>query len=159
MGEAAKNRRIQRAGEQVADEVLAEAPPNDKVYDRDELLGRKGFTADDGSRTSQVFFDAFQHRLKDKGGRMYVVAGPKRITITAKEDTIGVSEEMSMRAADRSLERHIETVSLVSKHLDAQGRANAADSINRVSGLAAMLRREALKAGLKLAKTNEVQDA
>jgi hypothetical protein len=137
-----RRKRITKLGQKVADEIAAENPPADKQYTRAELMKRAGLKRDEeDSRVEMDFFVALNERLKDSCGRMYVVAGPGKVTFTAREETVSVSEALANREADRALGRHIHTAEVVSKHLDAQGRAEAAESIARVANLAAQIRR------------------
>lgn len=137
-----RRKRIVKLGQKVADELVVEDPPADKQYTRDELMKRAGLVrGEEDSRVEMDFFVALNERLKDRAGRMYVVAGPGRVTFTAPEDTVNVSEQLANREADRALGRHIHTAEVVSKHLDATGRAEAAESIARVANLAAQIRR------------------
>lgn len=144
MGEFGMSRRrqIKKLAEKVADEIVAESPPGTKEFTRDELMARAGMTRrQEDSRIEMDFFVALNERLKDKAGRMYVTTGPGVVVFTEKNETVTVSEQLANRDADRALERHIHTTQLVTKHLDPTGRAEAAESIARVSNLAAQIRR------------------
>lgn len=145
-------RRITRLGQRVADEVLADNPPADRVYSRLDLLASAGLKPEPGSRQELTFFQALNERLKDKAGRMYLVAGPGKVTICQKEDTVRFSEAIAVRDADARLGRHLATCALVERHLSPEGRVESAASIKRVSGLSETLRKSVAETALDWAR-------
>lgn len=153
-----RRRQIVKLGQKAADEVILMDPAPDRQFTRSELMGLVGLDrAGEDSRTEMDFFVAFNGRLKEKSGRMYIVAGPGLVTITGKSQTVAVSEALANRAAEQALDRHIATVETVSKHLDSQGRAEAADSLARTSVLAAHIRRSNANATRVQAATDVVR--
>jgi hypothetical protein len=149
-----RRKKIEALGWKVADDLVRENPPPDKVYKRVDLMTRAGLKPDSepDARTEMHFFQALNVRLQEKSGRMFVSNYQGGITIPLKRDTVSTSEGLALRDVMQAFGRHLDTLRRVMPHLSSQERAEALDSMARIGNLDAQARAAANHNTLQVTK-------